>query len=134
MTQASIIVIIIILLVIIGGIGSYFLLKKDTPSSSTKIFNRLPIMDKGWNDNEKGPLKKGFYDIIGQGVPNDYCRYTFDAPNIKFTCQLSNDSKIIFAETYGGRSIKDIIGNSSPSPVTPSSHIRYYMRNNYLQY
>ena len=61
-------------------------------SASTKVYSRIPLVDGGYNDGQFGdkPLKKGYYDVLGQGVPNDYCRYVGDQPNIFFACQLSD--------------------------------------------
>jgi hypothetical protein len=33
---------------------------------------------------------KGWYDVVGQGYKNDYCRYVGDSPF--FSCQLSDGS------------------------------------------
>ncbi len=93
-------------------------------------FPRVNIADEGYGDNTQGSFKRGFYDILGQGAPNDYCRYTGDGPNIKFTCQLSDGSSI-FATSYNGKNVTDII---TANKYTPVSYIRYYMRNNYLHY
>jgi hypothetical protein len=77
---------------------------------------RLQIADIGYTDNlfSDKPLKRGFYDILGQGLANDYCRYTGGGTNIKFRCQLSNGSNT-FAESYNGKTVTEIIGSSLPS-------------------
>jgi len=69
------------------------------------------VADLGYNDTDKGGLgfKKGWYDIIGQGAKNDYCRYVGDNP-IFYACHLSknsNDNK--YAEDYNGKSVMNIV-------------------------
>jgi hypothetical protein len=77
-------------------------------------YNRRPIIDGGYADNSYGPLKKGYYDILGQGFPNDYCRYVGDWPNVFFGCQLSNGSQT-HAKTYNGKNILDIVKGQTVS-------------------
>jgi hypothetical protein len=70
-------------------------------------------IDPGYADTTSRPLKRGYYDIVGQGVANDYCRYTGDGENIKFRCNLSDGSNI-FAETYKGKNVTDIVSGKLP--------------------
>jgi hypothetical protein len=110
-------------------------MKQLNPTSNkipppTKVYSRIPVVDAGYNDGTFGdkPIKKGYYDILGQGVPNDYCRYIGDQPNVFFACQLSDNSNA-YAKTYNNKNITDIITGK-----TPSARISYYMRHNYLHY
>jgi hypothetical protein len=118
--------------------GKYLLGEKDSycgdvcsddeiqyPDSTYKkcIFSRVDsAIDIGYEDVSTRPLKRGYYDIIGQGVANDYCRYTGDGANIKFRCNLSNRSGTNYtvAETYGGRNVTDIVSGKQPVDAPPS--------------
>ena len=67
---------------------------------------RKAIKDSGYPDGVKGDLKVGWYDIIGQGVPNDYCRYVGDGAGF-FACVLSTDGEQ-YSKEYNGRKVEDI--------------------------
>ncbi len=90
-----------------------------------KVFGRLPIVDAGYADNifSDKPLKRGFYDILGQGVPNDYCRYIGDGENIHFACQLSDGSNVA-AKEYKNIKVTDIISGKSPEPFVALSQFK----------
>ena len=77
-------------------------------------YNRRPIIDGGYPDNSYGPLKKGYYDILGQGFPNDYCRYVGDWPRVFFGCQLSDGTQT-HAASYNGKTIQQIVGSQTVS-------------------
>jgi hypothetical protein len=82
------------------------------------IYKRVDAsIDYGYEDTTR-PLKRGFYDIIGQGIANDYCRYTGDQ-NIKFRCHLS-DGTSTNSETYDGKNVTDIITGKQPVDAPPS--------------
>jgi len=78
------------------------------------IFKRKAIVDEGYPDNSSREFKRGWYDIIGQGEPNDYCRYVGDNP-IYFACQLSDGSNV-YATQFNGKNISDIV-RKLPKPI-----------------
>jgi hypothetical protein len=64
------------------------------------------IKDSGYPDGVKGDLKSGWYDIIGQGVANDYCRYVGDGAGF-FACVLSTNGEQ-YTKEYNGKKVEDI--------------------------
>ena len=69
------------------------------PDNKKNILPRqtTTLTDKGFEDNSpkieslKYP-KKGWYDVSGQGVPNDYCRAVGDSPTIFWACALAGQT------------------------------------------
>jgi hypothetical protein len=51
------------------------------------------------NYNNNIPAR-GWYDVQNQGVPNDYCRYVGDEPNIYWSCVLAGDNETIRENEY----------------------------------
>lgn len=88
-----------------------------TPTSNPTILARTEkITDCGFTD-----LKRGWYDIQGQGVKNDYCRYVSDRPKADgtggwFSCMLAGSS-----DAYTPRS-RIIDPNLPHEPYLPGTH------------
>jgi hypothetical protein len=121
----GVIAIIIIVIVIIVIMTSSKPAAPVVEAPLAKVFGRLPIVDAGYADNifSDKPLKRGFYDILGQGVPNDYCRYIGDGENIHFACQLSDGSNV-FAKEYKNIKVTDIISGKSPEAFVALSQFK----------
>ena len=66
------------------GIDYAFLEFKDLQQFLPR---QTTITDWGYKDRIRG-----WYDIQGQGVRNDYCRWVGDGPNIWFSCALAGSS------------------------------------------
>ena len=89
-----------------------------------KPYPRQTIADVGYVDGTQGPLKRGFYDILGQGVKNDYCRFVGGYARDNLACILSKDrinstSKFgdinNYSTTYKGLNVLDIAKTQTPS-------------------
>lgn len=88
------------------------------------IAPRKPIIDSGWGDNLSFfPINKGWYDIIGQGAKNDYCRFVGGWSKDNLACILSKDrinstSKFgdtnNYSTTYKGVNVLDIAKKQTP--------------------
>lgn len=111
---------------------------------SCLIAPRKPIADSGWGNNYPFFLvDKGWYDIVGQGVKNDYCRFVGGYARDNLACILSKDninstSKFNdtnnYSTTYKGQNVLDIAKlqftppfpvYSSPQQVTSDGFYRY---------
>ena len=69
------------------------------------IQQRKGVSDLGYPNDSNKEFKRGWYDILNQGVNNDYCRYVGDNPY--FACVLSDGSDQ-YATSYKGRAVTDI--------------------------
>ena len=88
------------------------------------IAPRQPIVDYGYGDDLSFfPINKGWYDIVGQGVKNDFCRFVGDMYPNNLACILSTDissatSKFgdtnLYATTFKGRNVLDIARTQTP--------------------
>lgn len=76
------------------------------PPTPVSIKEKKLIKDSGYPDGVKGDLKSGWYDIIGQGVANDYCRYVGDGAGF-FACVLSTNGEQ-YTKEYNGKKVEDI--------------------------
>ena len=66
-----------------------------TKSTTTTVKSRQIITDKGIPDPATLTHKRGWYDVQGQGVANDYCRYVGDIPSVGgiwWSCALAGDT------------------------------------------
>jgi hypothetical protein len=78
-------------------------------------YARPAMADQGYGD-QAGRLPRGWYDIIGQGVANDYCRYVgYNDPNTDWACHLSGltqgatskyGNNTVYANTYNGKDLR----------------------------
>jgi hypothetical protein len=97
-----------------------------------RIAPRKPIADSGWGNNYPFFLvDKGWYDIVGQGARNDYCRFVGGYRRDNLACILSKDninstSKFgdinNYSTTYKGQNVLDIarLQFTPPFPVYSS--------------
>ena len=99
---------------IVNDGGSIAIGTQGQGASLPKVFPRIPIQDAGYGD-QAGRIARGYYDILGQGAANDYCRYVGDNPPF-FACQLS-DSSNIYAKEYKGKKVADIVATQTVSPA-----------------
>ena len=103
------------------------------------IWPAKSMNDQGYPDTQTRLFKRGYYDIVGQGKKNDYCRYigtsnessTENSP-IHFSCRLSTGTAFasnkygndvnVDATVYNGLTISEIIGSKNPiyepNPIT----------------
>ena len=77
----------------------------DDKDCQRPIQQRRGVGDLGYPNDSNKEFKRGWYDILNQGVNNDYCRYVGDNPF--FACVLSNGSND-YATSYKGRAVTDI--------------------------
>jgi hypothetical protein len=113
-------------------------------NSSCLIAPRKSIVDAGWGNNYPFFLvDKGWYDIVGQGVKNDYCRFVGGYARDNLACILSKDkinstSKFNetnnYSTTYKGQNVLDIAKlqfippfpvYSTPQPITSDGFYWY---------
>ncbi len=58
-----------------------------------KTCDRPFITDWGHpNDPDLAGPRKGWYDVTGQGTPNDYCRWVGDGSGKRFACQTHDEA------------------------------------------
>lgn len=73
---------------------------------------RPTVVDWGYPNDTRGiPIgmpKKGWYDISGQGQPNDYCRFVGPADGVKWSCQVEK-------EPYIDMDPKNIVFSAGPA-------------------
>lgn len=67
----------------------------DTTTPKKIYPRRTDINDLGYIG-----IDRGWYDVLGQGECNDYCRMVGDAaPNIVFSCAMSNEPGVQYKTT-----------------------------------
>ena len=62
----------------------------QTPAAP-KFPRNMNIKDGGYTYAGNIGDARGWYDALGQGVCNDFCRYVGDSKNPTFSCALSSD-------------------------------------------
>lgn len=88
------------------------------------IAPRKPIVDAGYPDNfDFFGINRGWYDIVGQGAKNDYCRFVGNYSKDNLACILSKDNENstskfgdinIYSTTYNGVNVLDIAKSQTP--------------------
>lgn len=114
-----------------------------------RVWPAKTIVDAGYSDTQTRLFKRGYYDIVGQGVANDYCRYigvnnqsNNETNPIHFSCQLSTGTNFasnkyggnveIDATSFKGQTISEIIGSFKPiyepNPVVKNTINNFKLR------
>lgn len=82
------------------------------------------------NYNNNAPAR-GWYDVQNQGVPNDYCRYVGDEPNIYWSCVMSGDDERIrdneYKETDKNLKVFDL-SSYVPEEIPPEEELAFYKK------
>ena len=81
-------------------------------------FGRPSVGDVGYGD-QVGHMSRGWYDVLGQGVANDYCRYVGYNGLDDWACHLSGNANkatskygnpTVYANTYNGADLRYVSG------------------------